>query len=125
MNRADGTSARRTGIRSRLVITVCPREPGVVRLPLRAGGPARRLDAPAILRHLERLVAERGLEGRVRLQEGCAGGCTGAGPNVSVTIYPGLRTGQRPDQVAIGWKTYVYSIGGLNSLAAILDDNLR
>ena len=110
--------------RVRLVVTVCPREPGVVRLAMRPGGQARRLDAPAVLRHLARLVTERGLGDRVRLQQGCAGGCSGAGPNVSVTIYPGPRPGQRPDHVAIGWRTYVYSIGTLGSLATILDDNL-
>jgi hypothetical protein len=108
----------------RLVITVCPPERGVVCLPVRAGGPARRLDAPAILGHLQRLVSARRLDDQVRLQAACAGGCTGTGPNVSVTIYAGARPGQRPDHVAVGWKTYVYSIATLDSLAAILDDNL-
>jgi hypothetical protein len=110
--------------RVRLVVTVCPRESGVVRLPVRPGGQPRRLDALAILRHLTRLVDERGLGDRVQLQEACAGGCTGAGPNVSVTIYPASRPGQRPDHVAIGWKTYVYSLSTLGSLATVLDDNL-
>lgn len=108
----------------RLVVTVCPREPGVVRLPVKPGAQARRLDASAILRHLARLVDERGLAAHVRLQEGCAGGCSGTGPNVSVTIYPASRPGHRPDHVAVGWKTYVYSLPTLPSLSTILDDNL-
>ena len=108
----------------RLVVTVCPRERGVVRLPVRPGGPTRRLDARAILRQLARLVDERGLATQVRLQEGCAGGCTGTGPNVSVTIFPASRPNHRPDHVAIRWKTYVYSLPTIASLATILDDNL-
>jgi hypothetical protein len=109
----------------RLVVTVCPREPGVVRLPVKPGAQARRLDAASILRHLARLVQERGLAARVRLQVGCAGGCGGPGPNVSVTIYPATRPNHREDHVATAWKTYVYSLPTLTSLAAILDDNLK
>src|SRR5262249_50021410 len=76
------------GVRPRrLVITVCPREPGVVVLPITRGGRAVRLDAEAIRRHLEELVAERGLGDRVRLREGCAGGCSGPGPNVSIEMF--------------------------------------
>ena len=109
---------------ARLVVTVCPREPGVVRLPVKPGAQARRLDAASILRHLARLVEERGLAARVRLQVGCAGGCGGPGPNVSVTLYPATRPGRREDHVATAWRTYVYSLPTLTSLAAILDDNL-
>jgi hypothetical protein len=111
--------------RRRLLITVCPREPGVVVLPLTRGGRAVRLDAPAILRRLDALVAARGLQDMVRVQEGCAGGCMRPGPNVGVTIYPAPRPGARPDSVAIGWRTYVYSLGSLDCLATIIDDNLR
>lgn len=108
----------------RLVVTVCPREPGVVRLPVKPGGRTRRLDAASILHHLARLVEERGLATRVRLHVGCAGGCGGPGPNVSVTIYPASRPNHREDHVAIAWKTYVYSLPTLTSLSTILDDNL-
>ncbi len=59
----------------RLVITVCPHEPGVVLLPVNRGGRARRLDAPAVAQSLLDLVVARRLDGRVRLREGCAGGC--------------------------------------------------
>jgi hypothetical protein len=108
----------------RLVITMCPREHGIVVLPIARGKKAVRLDAVAILRHLEALVAERGLADRVRLREGCAGGCSGPGPNVSVEIFPMTRPGERPDHVAVGWKTYVYSIGSLDCLATVIDENL-
>jgi hypothetical protein len=108
----------------RVVVTVCPRERGVVVLPVTRGDRARRLDAAAILTHLRELVAERGLAERVRLREGCAGGCSGAGPNVSVEMFPLTRPGEREDHVAVGWKTYVYSLGTLDCLAAVIDDNL-
>lgn len=108
----------------RLVITVCPREPGVVVLPITRGGRAVRLDAEAIRRHLGELVAERGLGERVRLREGCAGGCSGPGPNVSIEIFPLTRPGEREDHVAVDWKTYVYSLGTLDCLAAVIEDNL-
>ena len=109
----------------RLVVTVCPREPGVVNLPVEHGTRAMRLTAAAIVRELTALVARRGLEARVRVREGCAGGCGGAGPNVDVRIYPAAREGERSDDVAIGWKTYVYSLAALPSLAAVIDENLR
>jgi hypothetical protein len=109
----------------RLVITVCPREPGVVALPVARGGRAVRLNAAAIVRHLTELVAGRGLGERVRLREGCAGGCSGPGPNVSVEIFPMTRPGERPDHVAIGWKTYVYSLASLDCLATVIEENLR
>jgi hypothetical protein len=108
----------------RLVVTVCPREPGVVTLPVARGEPAVKLNAAAITHHLRQLVAERGLAERVRVREGCAGGCSGPGPNVSVEILPVTRPGEREDHVAIGWKTYVYSLGSLDCLAAVIDDNL-
>jgi hypothetical protein len=106
------------------VITVCPREPGVVTLPVARGGRAVQLDSEAILRHLRELVVERGLGERVRLREGCAGGCSGPGPNVSVEIFPLGRPGEREDHVAVDWKTYVYSLGSLNCLAAVIEENV-
>ena len=45
-----------------------------------AAGRARRLDAAAIARELTGLIDRRGLADRVRLREGCAGGCTAAVP---------------------------------------------
>ena len=109
----------------RLVITVCPRELGVVTLPVARGGRAVKLSAAAILRHLAELVTERGLAERVRLREGCAGGCSGPGPNVSVEIFPITRPGEREDHVAVAWKTYVYSLASLECLATVVEQNLR
>lgn len=108
----------------RLVVTVCPRERGVVVLPVERGGRAARMDTVAILGRLRALVAARRLEDRVSFREGCAGGCTQTGPNVSVEIFPPLRPGERPDHVATGWKTYVYSLPTLDCLATILEENL-
>ena len=108
----------------RIVITVCPRERGVVVLPITRGGRAIRLNAEAILQHVAELVAERGLGERVRLREGCAGGCSGTGPNVSVEIFPLGPPGEREDHVAVDWKTYVYSLGSLDCLAAVIEENL-
>lgn len=110
--------------RRRLVISVCPRETGVVMLPLTRGGRRRRLDAPAIARHLTALATERGLSDIVHVREACAGGCGLAGPNVSVTIYPAVQPGERPDHVAVAWKTYVTSLADLDALAIVLDENL-
>jgi hypothetical protein len=107
--------------RRRLVITVCPRERGTVVIPLTRGGRRHRLDAPAIARHLVALAAERGVADLVDVRETCAGGCALAGPNVTVTIHPATAPGERPDHVAIGWKTYVGSLADLDSLATILD----
>jgi hypothetical protein len=109
---------------NRLVVTVCPRERGVVVLPVERGGRPRRLDAPAILARLRALVDARGLGGRVQIREACAGGCTGPGPNVGVTIYPAAAPGGRADHVAIGWKTYVYSLATLDCLARVIEDSL-
>ena len=108
----------------RLVVTVCPREPGVVVLPLERGGRARRLDARGVLDALALLVSRRRLDERVELREGCAGGCGGEGPNVDVTIYPATAPGERPDHVAVGWKTYVYALPTLDCLATVIDENL-
>ena len=108
----------------RLVITVCPRERGVVVLPITRGGRAVRLDAESILRRLSELVAEGGLGERVRLRVGCAGGCSGSGPNVSVEMFPLAQPGEREDHVAVDWKTYVYSLGSLDCLATVIDENL-
>jgi hypothetical protein len=110
--------------RRRLIITVCPNEPGTVVLPVERGGPRRRLDARAVLRELQALVARRNLEAVVRVREGCAGGCHGRGPNISLTIHAMPAPGERPDNVAIGWRTYVGSVGDLAALRAILDENL-
>ena len=97
----------------------------MVSLPVDRGGRAVRLDAAAIARELTALVERRGLEERVCVRDGCAGGCTGRGPNVDVRIYALQRAGERADEVAVGWKTYVYSLPMLSSLAAIIDENLR
>lgn len=97
----------------------------MVVLPVHPGGPARRLDAAAIAQSLRDLVVERWLDEYVSVCEGCAGGCARAGPNVSVTLYPVPRPGEQPDHVAIGWKTYVYSLASLDCLATIIDENLR
>jgi hypothetical protein len=112
------------GPERRLVVTVCPREHGVVRLRLERGGRAVPLDAAAVARELSALVARRGLGDRVRVREGCAGGCGAAGPNVDVRIYAAPRPGDPADAVAVGWKTYVYSLATLPSLAAVVDESL-
>ena len=113
------------GIPRRLVITVCPLEAGAVVLPVERGGQPRRLDARAVARALRQLVAGRRLEDRVSFREGCAGGCGRAGPNVDVTIHRAPPPGGAPDHVAIGWKTYVYSLASLDCLAAVIEENLR
>jgi len=107
------------------VVTICPREPGVVVLPVDHGQPARRLDAPAVAQSLRDLVTARRLEGCVDLREGCAGGCRLTGPNVDVTIHLTPEAGKKADHVAIGWKTYVYSLASLDCVATIIDENLR
>ena len=109
----------------RLVISVCRRECGTVVMPVKRGGRKRRLDATAILEHLDALVAERGLAEHVEVREACAGGCRYLGPNVSVSIYPPHRAGEREDHVAIAWKTYVGSLKTLDCLAQVIDENLR
>lgn len=109
----------------RIVVTVCPREDGVVSLPLERGGRAVPLDARAIARELESLVARRGLAARVCIEEACAGGCGADGPNVSVTIFTMPRAGEPADNIAVGWHTYVDALAHLDCLAQILDENLR
>ena len=93
-------------------------------LPVTRGERPRRLDARAIARHLATLSARRGLADFVQLREACAGGCWLPGPNVSVAIHPVTPPGERPDHVAIRWKSYVASLGELASLDAVIDDNL-
>jgi hypothetical protein len=109
----------------RLVITVCPWERGVVVLPVERGARATRLDAPGVLAALQALVTARGLAERVQVRDGCAGGCWSAGPNVDVRVYAATAAGERADHVALGWKTYVYSLPTLTSLADVIDENLH
>lgn len=90
-------------------------------LALKRGGRRLRLDAPAVSRHLAALATERGVADLVEIREACAGGCALAGPNVTVAIYPMTPPGERPDHVAIAWKTYVGSLAHLDALATILD----
>ena len=96
----------------------------MVTLPLRRGERRRRLGARAIARHLADLAAERGRSDVVEIRDGCAGGCWLKGPNVSVAIYPATPPGERPDHVAIAWKTYVATLADLDALATILEENL-
>ena len=108
----------------RLVISVCPREGGTVIMPVERGGRARRLDADAVFRQLQALVEQRGLGEQVRIRDACAGGCGLRGPNITVTIYSPVRPGERPDQVSVGWKTYVGSLKTLDCLARVIDESL-
>jgi len=108
----------------RLVISVCPRERGTVRLPVERGETPRRLDAEAVCAALESSIATRGLQARVSLRRGCAGGCLLPGPNVSVVMYPVTPEGEKPDHVAVGWKSYVGSLDTLAALADVLDDGI-
>ena len=117
-------SAARAG-RRRLVINVCPRERGVAVLAVRRGERRRRLDADAIAGALESLARDRGLADTVRVRAACAGGCSLNGPNISLAVYPPLRPGERPDHVAIAWRSYVASLDRLDCLARVLDDNLE
>ena len=97
----------------------------MVVLPLRRGERRRRLGAGAIARHLADLAAERGASDRVEIRHGCAGGCWLKGPNVSVAIYPATPPGERPDHVAIAWKSYVASLDELDCVATMLEENLN
>ena len=96
-----------------------------MRLAITPGGKKRRLDAAGLARSLRDLAATRQLDPLVTVREGCAGGCSRAGPNVGVTIHPVTPPDARPDHVAIGLKTYVYSLGSLDCVATIIDENLR
>ena len=109
--------------RRRIVITVCPRELGTVALPVAPGRPRRRLDARAILAELQALVSRRKLDALVRVREGCAGGCHGRGPNVSLTFHALPAPGERPDNIAVAWRSYVGALGETPSLQAIVDEN--
>jgi hypothetical protein len=95
-----------------------------VRLALSPGRPVRRFGATAIARELAALARARGLADRVEVREGCAGGCQRPGPNVDVAIFALPQPGGRLDHVAVGRKSYVYSLASLSCLAQILDDNL-
>ena len=97
----------------------------MVRLAVNRGERTRRLDAVGVAESLRDLVASRQLDGLVSVREGCAGGCSRAGPNVDVTIHSVRAPGAKPDHVAFGWKTYVYSLASLDCLAAVIDQNLR
>lgn len=108
----------------RLVVTVCPRESGRVALAVDHGGSPEWLDARGIAGRLRELIAVRGLGEQVSIVESCAGGCGRPGPNVGVTFHALARPGERADHVALGWKTYVYSLAEVGCLAAIVDDNL-
>ena len=96
----------------------------MVTLAVKRGGRRRRLGARAIARHLADLAAARGLSDLVEVRDGCAGGCWLKGPNVSVAIYPATPPGERPDHVAVAWKTYVATLDELDCLETILDENL-
>ena len=108
----------------RIVITVCPREAGIVVMPVERGGRRRRLNASRIFDELNRLVSTRRLEAYVRVRDACAGGCGFRGPNVSVTIHPPTRPGEPVDHVAVGWKSYVGVLNRLDCLEAVIDNNL-
>jgi hypothetical protein len=111
-------------MRRRLVVTVCPREAGVVVLPIERGGRPVRMGAAALIRRLTALVARRGLRDRIRIREGCAGGCATTGPNVDVAIHALPTAEVRGDNVSLGRRTYVYALSTLDCLASVLDDNL-
>ena len=108
----------------RLVISVCPREPGVVSLPIERGERPQRLNAEAVATQLEAIATRRGLTDRVRVVRACAGGCNAPGPNVTVVFYAMPRPGERPDHIATGWKTYVAALDTLSYLGAVIDQNL-
>jgi hypothetical protein len=108
----------------RLVITVCSRETGVVVLPVERGERASRLDARTVAQRLRAIAERHGVADRVLVRDACAGGCSGRGPNVSVAIYPIPAPGERGDQVAVSWRTYVYTLPTLAYLAQVIEDNL-
>ena len=108
-----------------LEITVCPREPGSVVLPVERGGRPERMDARAITQRLKDLIARTGLVGTVLLREDCAGGCDRPGPNVNVDVFVKVPPGVEQDHVAVEGKSYVYSLPSLGCLVQIIDENLR
>jgi hypothetical protein len=116
--------SRSSGLTRRIVITVCPRERGAVRLPVERGGTAERMDAERIVARLQALIERRRLGDLVSVREACAGGCAGPGPNVSVTVHARPRPGERADHVALGWRTYVESLAALPCLATVIEENL-
>ncbi|MBI2219228.1 MAG: hypothetical protein HYU51_18260 [Candidatus Rokubacteria bacterium] len=109
----------------RIVITVCPRERGVVTLPIERGGRRVRLDAAAIAHALATIAGRRGLRDRVRVESGCAGRCSGPGPNVSLAFHAVPGPGEPSDNVALGWRSYAASLGTLACLAQVIDDNVE
>ena len=82
------------------------------------------MDAAGLTRHLEALVERRRWHAHVRVQAACAGGCAGDGPNVSVAIFTVPRPGEAPDNIAIGWRTYVASLDTLDCLARVVEENV-
>ncbi len=109
----------------RLVITVCPQEKGSAVLPVERGGRPRRMDAAAVAESLQQLIVRRGLTDHVRVRQACAGGCGFRGPNVTVTFLSPLRPAERPDHVAVAWKTYVGDLESLDCLARVIDENVH
>lgn len=107
-----------------LEITVCPREPGTVLLPVERRGRRERMDARAITRHLERLIFRRRLAGRVWIRQDCAGGCGREGPNVNVDVFLKAPPGEEQDHIAVAGRSYVYSLPALGWLGQIIDENL-
>lgn len=107
-----------------LEITVCPKERGTVRLAVERGGRRLRMDARALVRHLERLIGRRGLAGMVWVRQDCAGGCSREGPNVHVDVFLKALPGEEQDHVAVAGRSYVYSLPMLGCLARIIDENL-
>ena len=96
----------------------------MVVLPVERGDRATRLDARAVAQRLRTIAERHGVADRVLVRDACAGGCSGRGPNVSVAIYPIPAPGERGDQVAVSWRTYVYTLPTLAYLAQVIEDNL-
>jgi uncharacterized protein YbaR (Trm112 family) len=112
-------------VRRLLEITVCPREKGRVSLAVERGGRPVRMNARALVGRLERLIARRGLAGRVRIRQECAGGCDRAGPNLHVDVFAEAPAGVAQDRVAVRARSYVYCLASSGSLARIVEENLR
>src|SRR5205085_1195471 len=117
--------ARRGDARARRIVAQAQRHlPGVVAVPLERGERVRRLDHDAAVAALETAIAARGLGERVTVRRACVGGCYLGGPNVGVVAYPLTPPGEKPDHVAVAWKTYVGSLETLRCLGDVLDDNI-